>query len=68
MTVSHWCIVTFPHGKGNITPLFYYFYHIDKNVLPAVDIYNSKEHLVQETHFSACLQKKPQSAPLTYSI
>ena len=29
-SVSQWCIATFPHGKGYITPLFYYFYHIDQ--------------------------------------
>ena len=32
MTVSQWCIVTFSHDKEYITPLFYYFYYIEKNV------------------------------------
>ena len=30
--VSQWCTVTFPYDKGNVTPLFYYFYNIDKKM------------------------------------
>ena len=45
--------------RKGILPLYFTISTIlIKKVEPAIDMYNSKEHLVQKTHFSGCLQKK----------
>ena len=47
--------------QGVCDPFFIISIILIEKVEPAVNMYNSKKHLVQESHFSDCLLKKEQN-------